>query len=93
MEVAVGAEDGALPEDSNDGSQELDDYETEDDMPEIGLSDSSDDEDPEILHRKYGYGWLDVRDRSTQTHPLATADLSSWSISHRTSSVSGTKAH
>ena len=50
MEVAVGAEDGALLEDSNDDSQEVDDDETEDDTPEIGYSDSSDDEDPEILH-------------------------------------------
>ena len=43
MEVAVGAEDGVLLEDSIDGGQEPDDDETEDDMPEIGDSDPSDD--------------------------------------------------
>ena len=29
---------------------------TEIDMPEIVDSDSSDDEDPEVLHKRYGYG-------------------------------------
>ena len=52
-----------MPEDSNDDSRELDDDETEDDMPEIGYSDSSDDEDPEILHKKYWYGWQEIQDR------------------------------
>ena len=32
-------------------------------MPEIGDSDSSDDEDPEVLHKKYGYGRQDTRDQ------------------------------
>ena len=63
MEVAVGAKDGVLLENSIDGGQELDDDESEDDMPEIGFSDSSDDEDPEILHKRYGYGWQDIRDK------------------------------
>ena len=63
MEVAVGAEDCMLLEDSIDGGQELSDDGTEDDMPEIGDSDPSHDEDLEILHKRYGYGWQDIRDK------------------------------
>ena len=44
---------------------ELSDDGTVIDMPEIHDSDSTDDEDPEGLHREYGYGWQDIRDKTS----------------------------
>ena len=65
MEFAIDIEDGAVIEDSFDDGQELGDDGTNDDMPKIGDSDSSDDEDPKVLHKRYGYGWQDIRDKRT----------------------------
>ena len=47
--------------------QELSDDGTEDDMPEIGDSDSSDD-DTEVLHKRYGYGWHGIGTRGERGH-------------------------
>ena len=56
-------EEDALPDGLIDDGREISDDVTEIDMPEIVDSDSSDDEDPEVLHKKYGYGWQDIRDK------------------------------
>ena len=62
-EVAVDIEERALLDDLIDEGQDLSDDGTEVDMPEIVDSDSSEDEDPEVLRKKYGYGWQDIRDK------------------------------
>ena len=61
--VAVYIEEYAFLHDLIDDGQEISDDGTEVVMPEIVDSDSSDAEDPEVLHRKYGSGWQDIRDK------------------------------
>ena len=57
MEPAVGAEDDVLLEDSVDDGQELSEVTAlRTTCPRSVTSDSSDDKDPEILHKRYGYG-------------------------------------
>ena len=100
-EVAVDIEDGALLDDLLDDGQELSDDSTEFDMPEIVHSDLSDDEDPEVLQKKYGYGWQDIWDKR-RTRRLdkeeeqriavgenAVADFIDASINDLTTSVTG----
>ena len=100
-EVAVGTEEGALLDDLIDDGQELSDDGTEVDMTEIVDSDSSDDEDPEVLHKKYGYGLQDILDKRRtrildreeeqriDVGEIAVADLIDAPINYLTRSATG----
>ena len=56
-------EEDLLLDDLIDDGQHISHDGTEIDMPEIVDSASNDNEDPEVLHKKYGYGWQDIRDK------------------------------